>query len=273
MAALGQRYREHELLTFASAIAFQAFFAIVPLALCALGLLGSLHLQEVWQRDLAPQVRTGFSPAAFRVVDDTVRQVLERRQLVWATLGAVIAVWEVSSAVRAVMGALNRIYGATERRAFLRRYAVSIALSIAVSLLVFGAVGVVQLAPLGARALLGRSAGVVVAVFVVRWLVAVALLLLAVALLVRFAPDTARPWQWVTFGAVVSVGGWIGMSLIFAWYLRHIADYTSLFGNLATVIVLLEYVYLSAIVFVTGALIDGLTRQRAEAEPKRRSRP
>jgi membrane protein len=68
----------------------------------------------------------------------------------------------------------------------------------------------------------------------------------------------------VTFGAAVSVGGWIAMSLIFAWYVRDVADYTSLFGNLATLIVVLEYLYLSAIVFLTGVILDARTRQRAE---------
>jgi membrane protein len=248
-------------LTYASAISFQTFFALIPLGLFALGMLGTLHLQEVWQRTLAPEVRSGLSPDAFRVVNDTVTQVLERRQLVWATLGALLAVWEVSGAVRAVMGILNRLYGTTERRPFIRRYAVSIGLSTVVSVLVLGAVAVVLLGPVAAAAVLGHRGAVGVAVFFARWLVAVALLLLTVGVLVRFAPDKERPWRWVSFGAAVSVGGWVAMSLIFGWYVRDVADYTSLFGNLATVIVVLEYLYLSAIVFLTGVVIDALTRK------------
>jgi membrane protein len=257
-------YSDHDVLTYASAISFQTFFALLPLGLFALGVLGSLHLQVVWQRNLAPDLRSGFSPDAFRLLNDTVVQVLERRQLVWATLGALLAVWEVSGAVRGVMGIMNRVYGTTERRGFIGRYAVSISLSAAVSVLVLGAVAVVLLGPVAAAAVLGRSTAVTVAAFFARWLVAVALLLLTVALLVRFAPDKARPWRWVSFGAAVSVGGWIAMSLIFLWYVRDVADYTSLFGNLATLIVVLEYLYLSAIVFLTGVIVDALTRQRAE---------
>ena len=257
-------YSDHDVLTYASAISFQTFFALLPLGLFALGVLGSLHLQDVWQRNLAPDLRSGFSPDAFRLLNDTVAQVLQRRQLVWATLGALLAVWEVSGAVRGVMGIMNRVYGTTERRGFIGRYAVSISLSAAVSVLVLGAVAVVLLGPVAAAAVLGRSTAVTVAAFFARWLVAVALLLLTVALLVRFAPDKARPWRWVSFGAAVSVGGWIAMSLIFLWYVRDVADYTSLFGNLATLIVVLEYLYLSAIVFLTGVIVDALTRQRAE---------
>jgi len=264
LRSLLDSYREHDVLTYASAISFQTFFALIPLSLFALGVLGSLHLQEVWQRDLAPSLRAGFSPDAFRVVDDTVTQVLERRQLLWATLGALLAVWEVSGAVRGVMEIFNRAYGTSEHRGFVRRYAVSLSLSTAVSVLVVGAVAVVGLGPAAAAAVLGRSAPVAVLAIFARWLAAVALLLLTVALLVRFAPDKARPWRWVTFGAAVSVGGWIAMSLIFTWYVRDVANYTSLFGNLATLIVVLEYLYLSAIVFLTGVILDALTRERAE---------
>ena len=269
LRALVADYREHDVLTYASAISFQTFFALIPLGLFALGALGSLHFQEVWQRNLAPDLRSGFSPDAFRVVNDTVTQVLERRQLVWATLGALLAIWEVSGAVRGVMGIMNHVYETTERRGFIARYAVSISLSTAVSVLVLGAVAVVLLGPVAARAVLGHSGAVGVAVFFARWLVAVALLLLTVALLVRFAPDKTRPWRWVSFGAAVSVGGWVAMSLVFGWYVRDVADYTSLFGNLATLIVVLEYLYLSAIVFLTGVVIDAMTRASAEHDDVR----
>ena len=53
------------------------------------------------------------------------------RQLLWATVGGGLALWQVSGAVRAIMGAFDRIYGATTERSFLRRYLVSFALSIA----------------------------------------------------------------------------------------------------------------------------------------------
>jgi membrane protein len=259
-------YREHDVLTSASGISFQTFFALIPLALFGLGLLGTAHLQELWQGNLAPDLRSGLSPDAFRVVNDTVNQVLQRRQVLWATLGALLAVWEVSGAVRGVMGSLNRLYETSERRGFMRRYAVSIGLATVVSVLVLSAVTVVLLGPVAAAAVLGHVGTVGVAVFFMRWLVAVALLLVAVALLVRFAPDKARPWRWVSFGAAVSVGGWIAMSLIFGWYVRDVANYGSLFGNLATLIVVLEYLYLSAIAFLTGLAIDSLTRRRAEKE-------
>src|SRR4051812_41521591 len=47
-------YRAHDLLVFASSIAFHVLFAIIPLVLFGLGLLGGLGLGEQWTSEWAP---------------------------------------------------------------------------------------------------------------------------------------------------------------------------------------------------------------------------
>ena len=53
------------------------------------------------------------------------------------------------------------------------------------------------------------------------------------------------------------------MSLGFGFYLRDIADYNSIFGGLATVVVLIAYLYASAVVFLGGVQVDALVRALA----------
>src|SRR4051794_28455379 len=77
--ALVHVFAEHDLLTYASAISFQVFFALIPLALTALGILGALHLESVWSDDLAPQLKPQVSGPVFQVIDDTVRRVFRAR--------------------------------------------------------------------------------------------------------------------------------------------------------------------------------------------------
>lgn len=242
---------EHDLLTYASAIAFQAFFALIPLTLTALGILGALDLESVWSDDIAPDIKGQVSGPVFQVLDDTVRRVFDARSLFWATLGAALTVWEVSGAMRAVMTVLDRIYRVRTERSWRGRYAVSIALSTLVILLLLGAGGVMAFGHI--------VDGVVVSVL--RWPVAAALLLAALAAVVRWAPAEQREWHWATFGTTLVVVAWLGMSAGFSLYLREIADYGSIFGNLATLIITLEYLYLAAIVFLGGLAIDGLAQQ------------
>ena len=258
-------YRRNDLLTCASAISFRVFFALIPFLLFVLGLLGVFHLQSVWRDDVAPNLRPHVSAAAFQVIDDTVTKILGGKRLFWATAGAGLATWQISSAVRAVMGAFNRIYGARERRSFVRRMSVSLALALAVGALLLLAVAVVRAGPVAVDAVFGDGALVGAVSAVVQWAVAAGLLLVVVGLLVRFAPDAELPMRWVSFGALLVVGAWLLMSLVFGWYLTSIADYGSVFGSLATVIVVLEYLYLSSIAFLSGAQMDALLRERVRA--------
>jgi membrane protein len=125
------------------------------------------------------------------------------------------------------------------------------------------AIAVVKLGPLAGDAVLGSSLAVLVCSLVLRWAIAIALLLLTVGLIVHYGPDRDRPLLKVTAGAALSIGCWIGASLLFGLYLTQIAQYGSLFGNLATVFVLLEYVWISVIAFIAGALLESEGTERA----------
>lgn len=255
-------YEEHDVLTYASALAFKLTFALIPMALAALGLLGMFNLDETWRSDIAPQAKANLSAPAFALIDDTVRRVLSQRQLFWATVGLALAIWEVSGATRGVMGVLDRVYRVRRKRSFTERVAVSLLLAVAATVLGVGAVAVVELGPqfLGPFGL------------IIRLLVALALLAVLLAILVRYAPAEQQSWHLVTRGGALTLTGWATMSVLFAVYLRDIADYGSIFGNLTTVIVVFEYVYLSMIALLTGLVVDRLANGSGEsrAQPARR---
>jgi membrane protein len=246
-------YGRNDLLTFASAIAFQFFFALIPFALFGFGLVGAFGLQDVWRNDVAPDLGSSVSPPAYQLINSTVLKVLGQQQLFWITIGLAIAIWELSSATRGVMDVFDRIYRSERRRSTKERYAISIVIAVGAGALLLGAVAVFTLGPL--------AGGVMTAL---RWPLAAILLLGTIAVLVRFAPADPQPIEWVTFGSVLVVVAWLGTSVAFAFYIRNLADYGSVYGALAVVIIAFEYFYLAAVAFLTGAQVDQLIRDRAD---------
>ncbi len=255
-------YVEHDLLTFASAVSFQILSALVPFLLFAFGMLGFLHLEDVWRQELAPAIEGSVSAPAFALMDEAVETALRSKQVFWVTAGFLIALWEVSGAVRAVMGALNRLYRDGTRRSWGRRMLVSFALALAMGAGWLAAVGVVLLGPL-LYGDVGALAGA--ALSVLGWAIAGGLLLLTVAVLLHYAPERHQPLGWVTFGSVLIMVGWIAMSFGFGVYLRDVADYNSIFGGLATIVVLIAYLYASAVVFLGGVQVDALVREQSSS--------
>jgi membrane protein len=259
--ALLAGFKEHDLLTYSSAISFQILTAIIPFLLFVLAVAGLLHLNSVWRDHLEPQIRSHVSAAVFTVISNAVDKVFASRRVPWATLGGGLALWQVSGAVRAVMGAFARIYGASTERPFLRRYAVSFVLSIEVGGCFILATLCVLFAPFFSVAHAGAAWEVLA--FLLRWGSAVGLLLLAVGLLVRHAPATDQPLPRVSLGASIVVGLWVVVSLVFYFYLTAIASYESVFGSLASVIVVMGYLYISTTVFLFGTQLDAIIRAQA----------
>jgi membrane protein len=253
-------YQRNGLSTFAAAIAFRVVLAVIPFLLFLLALIGFLDLQEVWRSDVAPELKKNASDAAFKLVDDTVNQVLSQKQLWWLTVGLAVTIWELSAATRQTMLALDRTYGYNRRRGLLEMLPRSLALGAAMGVCVVAAIAIVRFGPL----LTGDVDGVLAALsFLVRWLLAAAVLGLGVGLIVRFGAATSQPVPWVSFGTGLVLASWVLTSIAFGLYVQYVASYTSVFGHLASVFVLLLYLWLSANAFLVGIQVDDAVRDRA----------
>lgn len=252
-------FAEKDLLVDAGALAFRAFLALIPGLLFIVGLLGFFGFDEVWKADIAPDVKASVSPASFRFFDEAVTKVLGAKSFFWVTAGAALTAWEASAVVRAAGNMMNKIYEVSdEGSSFKREVAESIPVGVAAGLLLTGALAALRLGPLAIHALIGDGLLAGVLSVVVCWSVVAALFFAAVLIVIRFAPAIERPPRWLSFGAATIVAAWALMSLLFGVYLSTFASYGSIFGSLATVFVLIEYLYLVSVVFLGGIVIDSL---------------
>jgi membrane protein len=254
-------FKQHDLLTHSSAISFQILTAVVPFVMFVLALAGLLHFQDVWRNHVAREIRTHVSVAVFIVISSAVDRAFSGRQLLWATFGGGLALWQVSGAVRAVMGAFAQIYGADYERPFVRRYLISFALAVATGACFTLAALCLVLAPFFAVSHPGAAWDVFA--FVVRWTLGVGFLSLAVGLLVHVAPATRQPLPWVSLGTTIVTVWWVIVSVGFCFYLTGLAAYGSVFGSLASVIVAMAYLYISTTAFLFGAQLDAIIRAQA----------
>jgi membrane protein len=253
-------FHRNGLVNFASAIAFRVILALVPFLLLLFALIGFLDLEEIWRSDVSPELKKNASEAAFRLIDDTVEQVLSQKQVWWLTAGLLLTLWELSSATRAAMAAMDRIYGFHRRRGLRELLPRSVALGAAMGSCAVAALAIVRFGPLLTGDLDGLLA---VLSFIVRWLLAAAVLAVGVGLLVRFGSAPRQPLPWVSLGTGLVLAAWVLTSIAFGLYATYIASYGSVFGHLATFYVLLIYVFLLANAFLVGIQLDAKVRERA----------
>jgi membrane protein len=269
VGAFVRTYQDNDLLTRASAISFQTLFALVPAALAGVALLGFFGLEEYWTNELSPTVEEEVGEEAFGLIDNAVQQVLTTQQFFWVTAGVAFALWQVSGAMRANGGGLDRIYGASGERPFVRRIAYSVILAAGVAL-IFGVAALALFAGPEILQAVGLGVPAFIAVPLVRYIVPAALVLLVMGLVVRFSTSSPPPYRFIGLTSVVTVAAWIIATLVFRWYATEIAEYESVFGGLASIIVLMTYFYISANVFLGGFQLDAMVRGRREDRDGRR---
>jgi membrane protein len=185
------------------------------------------------------------------------------RALFWVTVGLAITLWGVAASLRSMMTPLNGIYGARETRSWMQRMAVSLFGGLIVIVCVFAAAIVV----LGGR-LVHPDSVLAAPFFVLRWLIALALLLLTIAVLIRLVPAKKRPVRWLTIGSLLSAVSWIVATIGFGAYISTVS-YSSYYGGLGSVILLLIYLHVSAIAFLLGVTVDSQLREKVRRTPRR----
>jgi membrane protein len=251
-------FAKHALLDHASSIAFAVLKALVPLTLLGFALLGALGQERVWKESLLPGLRSHVQPATLHAVDVAVERIFSTNPWTLIAFASLLVLWYVSGSVRGVMSGINQIYECRETRDWKVRYALSFALAGAIAVCVIGAV----LAVLAAPALARHGVFEYVLEFG-RWIVAVVLLGIAVALLMRYAPVEPRSKAWVSGGSLLVILAWVAASVIFRVLVTDVANFKTATGSLAVFLVLTGYVYTSSIIFLVGVEVDELLREDA----------
>jgi membrane protein len=244
-------------MTLASAIAFRVLVSLVPLVLLGLALLGVLGLEDVWTDSIAPQVQERVTSPVFTAIDFSAERVFASGSTGVIAFASLLLLWELSRAVRAIMVALNVIHDVEEDRSALRLLATTLALALAI--------GVMLVASVLAVTVLPRLGGGVIeaALTVGAWGFAVVLLGLVIGLLVRYAPAERPSVGWASAGSALVVATWIGASLLFGWWAGSVADYQTAVGALTGVLVLTAYLLVSSAIFLVGAQLDELAQKES----------
>lgn len=251
---LRRRFSEHELPIYASAIAFRGLIAVIPLALLGLGLLSALGLQDTWHNSIAPAIQPKVLPAVYDAINASVDKIFSSSSAGLIVFAAALTIWDLSLGMYAVMRVLNRVHDVEEKRSTLRRAAIAVGLAAGVGACVIVSVLLMVIAP--------RANGSWHVLFgILRWLIAPLVLVLAIGLVVRFAPAQKPDARWASAGSLLVIVVWIVATLLFKLWVTYVANFKSAVGSLTGLLLVTAYFFVSAAIFIVGAELDELLRK------------
>jgi membrane protein len=249
----------------AAALGFYLTLAIFPAFIVLMTVIPYLPIDNIDQAimDLLDQALPEESAA---LVEGIVVEVTQQQRGGLLSFGLLATLWAASSGMYAIMQQLNITYGVKEERNVVVARLTAIVLSIGCGALIVGAFALVVLGGVIEDWIgntLGYSEALVTAFRVFRWLVIALSLMLALAVIYRYAPNVEQRFAFITPGSVLGVVLLVAASLGFSFYISNFADYDATYGSIGAVIILMLWLYILGLVLLVGSEINAILEHQS----------
>jgi membrane protein len=244
-------------------VAFYFSFSLFPLLFFLVNLFGIvLGSTEGLKYEIFTYLQQIMPPSAFDLVRGTVEEVVEGSTTGKLTFGLLVTLWSASIGIDSIRYALNSVYELEETRPWWKIRIQSIFLTLLSIILIAIALGIVfygwQLVQMSI-AYMGIEVQSALLLKAVQWAAILLVMLLACEVLFNLLPNyRVFRWIWVTPGSIVAIVLWLLLTNGFRIYLEHFNTYNRTYGSLGAVIILMLWLYLTAIVILVGGAINSV---------------
>lgn len=263
-----RRYYVHDVARDSAALTYYLLFAIFPLLIFVSTLLGVLEL------DIA-SITAVLAPILPSDVVDIIRTYLEyvaanqSRQLLWFSL--VFSIWFPMRSTGCLMHSLRKAFGRSAPENILLGQLHTLLFTI---WMIFVIGLTLALVVVGRRALYFLSGFLPLSeTFIsvwgyLRFIILGLVMAISLGILYQLALGQRRPLREVLPGVGSSLAAWLLLSMAFSYYVENMARYAQLYGSIATIVVVLLWLYMSGQVLILGAeLSAALIHRKKHAAP------
>ena len=234
----------------AAGVAYFAILSIFPLLLGLTAIFGFFLPSLNLQGELLTFVGNNL-PGATDILKQNIVSTIQLRS-VMGVLSIVIFFWSGSTMFSAVSLVINRAWDIRRYRHFVIRKTGELVMALST--------GILFLLSLGASAVTSILRGVfdlpeakLIILDVSSRLVAFLLILAVFLLLYKLIPNTRTYWRYVWPGALLAAILFEIPRTLFVFYLENFGNYQLIYGSIASIIILLVWIYYSAFIMILGA--------------------
>ena len=254
-----------------AAISYYILLSLFPLTLAAVTILGYFsRSQNISAR--VTQAIADVLPGSGQVLSDAIQGVSRGG---WSAAGAIAVVgllWSGMGFFGAVRKSLNTAWGIKQPRPFLRERLMEFIMMLGLGALLiisFGLTAALKVIQAANISVFGHvlSNGLFWDAIVI--LTSVIITFVVFLLLYKFVPNTRVRWRHVWVGALVAAVLIEIAKNIFVWFVGHFATYNLVYGSLWTIVTLMVWSYISAMILLFCAkLISAFIKMRPSPVPE-----
>lgn len=241
----------------AASVSYYAVLSLFPLVL-GLSTIISTVANSPDRQDQVIAFIVEYLPGSEAFVRDTLAS-LARYNAAFGVVSFFSLLWAGSAVFGGITRAVNRAWDVEKDPPFYKNKPRQLLMAAGVSLLFFVSVGTTALFRWATSYNVG---GVPLDEWLGGWpmqiLMEIPVLLVnffIFAIIYKFLPNTKTYWRYLWLGAVIAAVLFEAGKHLFIWYLDNFADYSELYGSVASVVVLMVWAYFSAFILILGAEI------------------
>jgi membrane protein len=246
----------------AAELAFYFLFALFPLILLMVTVFGlfASHRFEL-QNDLLSYFGDFLPPEALQLLGKITTELVANASGGKLTIAIVTAFWCLSSGISSMISCLNSIYHVREARSWIKVRTIALGLSLMILILLLTALFMVLVgsAFVGWLGVSLRPHPVLLLILkAIQWPAAIFFVCVSSSLIYYFGPNLKDRGSWysLTPGSAFGVFIWLVASFGFRTYLHFFSNYSTSYGSLGAVMILLVWLYSTGLAYLIGGVIN-----------------
>lgn len=269
------RCTKDEVTTRAAALAYYLVFSIFPLLILFSLIIGSLHIDTATMDILLTRVLPKDMIDMLKGYLDYVTKTFDMKLLMFALVFSIYFPWRF---IRSLMDGIRISYRQESEESFIRRtlkqilctLLIPLTLAASLVLIILGHNVITFLVSLLPPQTLRLSDFLLTLWQYGRFLIAAAIMSIALIILYRCSISTRLPFKTLLPGIVFSIIAWVISSIAFSFYVENFGDYSVIYGTLGAFVILLLWLYLTGLIFLAGSEINALWWLRASLRERRK---
>ncbi|MCD1257313.1 YihY/virulence factor BrkB family protein [Paenibacillus athensensis] len=262
-----RQFQENDALGLAAQCSYYFLLSVFPFLLFLMSLFAYL---PIGTQDVISLLKEYIPGEVARGMEDTVVSLLNVKRGGALSFGIVLSLVSASAAMNAIVLAVNKAYGLSERRSFIHSRFLAMMLTLGMLIVIASAL---------LLSVFGEWIGEWLYIHThisldhiqtwnaLRWVVNIVILFIVFTGIYYIAPNTCLTCKSVLPGALFAALGWQVTSLGFSYYVNHFTNYSATYGSLGGVIVLMTWFYVSALIIIIGGEINALGHSRRAKRP------
>lgn len=223
-------------------------------------------------------LRDAMPQGIYENTSNTIQDIVSRRRSDVLSFGFFFTVFAATNGMMALMRAFNMALQVREKRSYLKARLIALFLTLLLIVVLISAilvliVGTIIIDFLFSKGLLNENFNFYL-LQIVRYGGIFLIFYLGICAIYYFAPAVHKRLRFFNFGALISSVLGILVTNLFSFYLANFNSYNKLYGSIGTLIALMVWIYLIALILILGFEInisvrDALTVHGVKVEERK----